>query len=68
MTDVLKMILAYMGRGLKDSIVGTWKVFQLDGDTDTNLGSSQAHKEHPTSTLARRRAERSKQKEPKVDK
>ena len=55
-----------MKKGFKDSIYGTFKIYQMDRDQQKIKESqSSPHKQEQMSTLARRRAERMKQKEVK---
>lgn len=64
--EMLKKLLRSLGKGLKDSIYGTFKIYNLDKDLDREReeASRQAALE-PMSTLARRRAERFKQRKAK---
>ena len=74
MTEGTKKFIHLLWIGLKDSVLGTFKLFRLDRDLDNERReSARLASSEPMSTLARRRAERLKQrkaanpnKEPKV--
>ena len=67
MTDSVRMTVAYMAQGLRDSILGTFRVYQLDKLDHANKEKQEETKEEPMSTLARRRAERMKHRPAKTD-
>jgi hypothetical protein len=59
MTDLLKDILYGVIHGFRDSILGTHKIFKLDTQ---NEEEDTARTSEPMTTLARRRAEKRKDK------
>merc|ERR1712226_659419 len=61
--DATKKFLRLAGSGLKDCVFGTFKLYRLDRDLENEKReSARASSSEPMSTLARRRAEKMKQK------
>lgn len=67
MTDSIRLWFYYAKKGFKDSVYGTFKIYQMDKDHQQMIKEtpSSPQKQEHMSTLARRRAERMKHKEVK---
>ncbi len=66
MADSARLMLEYMTKGIRASILGTLKVYHMDKVQQEQTESSQHASQEPMSTLARRRAERMKPREKKT--
>lgn len=68
MSDSIQIFFAYLTQGLRDSILGAFKIYKIhkeQKDFHANEIQSKADSQY-VSTLARRRADRIKQKETKI--